>query len=62
MRSNTDPGVFVSGVFQLRDELRDLSKVVSNERLTNVILDALPEEQYSTNKLKSIRDPDLGLE
>ena len=62
MRSDIDPDVFLSEVFQLRDELSDLGKVVSNERLATIILDALPEEMYTTIKLQSIRDPDLGLE
>ena len=62
MKSDIDPDVFLSEVFQLRDELSDLGKVVSNERLATIILDALPEEMYTTIKLQSIRDPDLGLE
>ena len=45
--------------FQLRDELRDLGEVVSNEHLTIIILDALPEERYSKVKLQSIKDPRL---
>ena len=48
MRSDIDPDVFLSDVFQLRDELNDLSKIVFDGRLTTIILDALPEEMYST--------------
>ena len=44
MRSEVDPDVFLSEVLQLRDEFSDLGKVVSNKRLTTIILDALPEE------------------
>ena len=61
MRSNIDPDVFLSEVFQLRDELGGLGKVVFNKRLTTIILDALPEERYSTIKVQSTRDPDFEL-
>ena len=44
MMSGINPDVFLSEVVQLRDELNDLGEVVSNERLTTVILDALPEK------------------
>ena len=59
MRSNIDHDVFLSGGFQLRDELSDLGEVVSNERFTTIILDALPEERYSKLKAQSIKDPRL---
>ena len=62
IRSDIDPDVFSFEVFQLLDDINDLGEVVSNERLTTIILDALPEERYSTFKVQSIRDPDLGLE
>ena len=62
MRSHIDSDVFLSEVFQLREELGDLSEVISNERLTTIILDALPEERYSTVEVQLIRDPDVGLE
>ena len=62
MRSDIDANVFLSEVFQLRDELDDLGETVTDERLITIILDALPEETYSTVKMLSVRDPDLGLE
>ena len=62
MRSNTDPDVFPSKVFQQRDELSGLGEVVSNERLTTIILDVLSKERYSTMKMQSTRHPDLGIE
>ena len=52
MRSDTDPDVFLSEVFQFRDELNDLGEAVTDERLTKI---------YSTVKKQSIRDPVLGL-
>ena len=33
---------------QRRDELSDLDEAVSNERLTTIIIHALPVEKYST--------------
>ena len=45
MRSDIDSDVFL--LFQLREELSGLSEVVSDEGLTTVILDVLPEEMYS---------------
>ena len=62
MRPGIDPDVFLSGSLQLRDELDDLGETVTDERLTTMILDALPEEMYSTVRMESVRDPDLGLE
>ena len=62
MRADTDPGVFLSEVFQLRDELSALGEVASIERLTTIILDALPTEKCSTIKIQVIRGPDIGLE
>ena len=58
MRSDVDPDVFLSEVFHLCDKLDDLVETVTNERLTTIILDALPEEMYSTVKTQSVRDPD----
>ena len=61
MRSDIDQDVFLSKVFQLRDELSDLGEAISDEPLTTIILDALPEELYSTVTLQSMRNPELGL-
>ena len=55
MRSDIDSDMFISEAFQPRDELSDLGEVVSNERLTTTILDALPEKRYSKIKGQSIR-------
>ena len=54
--------MFLSEVFQLRDELNGFGKTATNERLTTIILGALSEEMYSTVKMQSMRGPDLGLE
>ena len=62
MKPDTDPDVFLSEINHIRDELGVLDKTVSTERLTTIILDALPAEMYSTVKLEAIRDPDLSLE
>ena len=58
MRPDIDSDVFLSEVFQLCDELNDLSEALTYERLTTIILDTLPEDMYSTVKMQSIRDPD----
>ena len=42
-------------------KLTELREVVSLERLTTVILDALSSEKYSVIKQQAIRDPDLSL-
>ena len=62
MKPDTDPDVFLSGINQIRDDLRVLDETVSTERLTTIILDALPAGMYSTVKLEARRDPDLSLE
>ena len=43
MGSEIDPEVFLSEVFQLRDELNDLGEVVTDECLTFILLDAFQE-------------------
>ena len=53
--------MFLSKFYQLRDKLSDLSEAVSKERLTAIILDALPEEKYFTIKVQSVGDSNLGL-
>ena len=50
MRFDIDPDVFFSEVLQLRDEFSDLGETVSDERLTTIILDALPKDMYSQIK------------
>ena len=62
IKPDTDPDVFLSEINQIRDELDVLGETVSTERLTTIILDALPAEMYSTVKLEAIRDPDLSVE
>ena len=62
MRSDVDPKLFLSKVFQLRYELDGLGETATDERLTTIILDALPEEMDSTVRTQSVKDPDLGLE
>ena len=62
MKPDIDPDVFLSEVFQVCDELDDLGETVTDERLTTIILDALPEDMHSTVKMQSVRVLDLGLE
>ena len=44
MKTDTDPGVFLSKINQLHDELSDLDEVIPAERLTATIIDALLAE------------------
>ena len=48
IKSDTDADVFLSEIYQIRDELSVLDKTVSTERLTAIALDALPAEMYPT--------------
>ena len=41
MRIDNDNDVFMSEVYQLRDDFRDLGEVVPTKRLTTIILNAL---------------------
>ena len=61
VRADTNAGVFLSELYQLRVELRVLDEDVSAERLTTIILDAIPAEKYLTIKNQAIRDPHLSL-
>ena len=62
MKPDTDPDVFLSEINQICNELSALDETISTERLTTIILDALPVNMYSTVKLEAVRDPDLSLE
>ncbi|CAN0450095.1 unnamed protein product [Ascophyllum nodosum] len=62
MKPDTDPVVFLSDINQICNELGALDETISTERMTTIILDALPGDMYSTVKLEAIRDPDLSLE
>ena len=57
MKDGTNPDAFLSLVYQLRNELSDLDEVVSGERLTVIILDALPVEKYSIIVIRAIKYP-----
>ena len=62
MKPDSDSDILMSEINQIRDELGVFDETVSTERLTTIILDALPAEMYSTVKLEAVRDPDLSLE
>ena len=64
VKADTNPDAFLSGMYkyQLRDKPSGLDKVVSPERSTTLILDALPAEKHSTTEIQTIRYPDLSLE
>ena len=54
MRVDIHPDVFISEVYKLRDKLSDFDEVVSTERLTTIILDALPAEKYLAIKNQAL--------
>ena len=62
MTADNDLDVFPTEAYQLRDELSDLDEVTSTQRLTTIILGALPAEKSTAIKFQVIRDPDLSLE
>ena len=62
MTADNDLDVFLTEAYQLRDELSDLDEVTSTQRLTTIILGALPAEKSTAIKFQVIRDPDLSLE
>ena len=62
MKPDTDPDDFPSETNQIRDELGALNETISTERLTTIILDALPADMYSAVKIEAILEPDLSLE
>ena len=64
MRPDIDPDMFFSEAVQLPDELNHLGDAVTDERFTlqGINIDALPGDMYSTVKMQSTTDPDLGLE
>ena len=64
MRSDIDPDVFLSEVFQLRDELNDLGETITDEPLTTTVSSYMRSQKRYTPQLKcrQLRDPDLGLE
>ncbi|CAM9796794.1 unnamed protein product, partial [Sphacelaria rigidula] len=60
MAPDQDPDVFFSTVFQLRDELRCVGEVVSEERLTDIIIEGISDE-YDLIKYNAERDLDLSI-
>ena len=60
MRAVADPNVFRSEVYQLRNKLSGLNEVVSTERLTIVLFNALPAEKYSARKIQGITPVFMG--
>lgn len=44
-----DPDVFLAGIYQLRDELTDMREIVSEERITDTVVEGLTKRlQRST--------------
>ena len=62
MKADIDSEVFLPGIYQQRNELSDLDKVASTERLSIIIVDALVPEKMTTIKIQASRYPDFSLE
>ena len=52
MKTGSDLNVLVSKMYQLREEMSGFDKVVSNERLTSVVLDVLLAEIFRQYKFR----------
>ena len=46
MKPDTDPDVFLSEINQICNKLGALDEAISTERLTTIILDALPADMH----------------
>ena len=55
---NNSDALFVA-VHQLSDELSDLGELVSTERVTTIVFNALPVKKYATMKYQATKD--LGI-
>ncbi|CAM9463687.1 unnamed protein product, partial [Sphacelaria rigidula] len=60
MSPGQDPDVFLARLFQLRDELVHIGESISDERLTDKIVEGLTSE-YRQVKYNAGRDPDLSI-
>ncbi|CAM9980923.1 unnamed protein product, partial [Sphacelaria rigidula] len=60
MSQGEDPDVFLSNIYQIKDELNNMNESVSDERLTDIIIEGLADD-YSQIKYDAERDPDLSL-
>ncbi|CAN0054089.1 unnamed protein product, partial [Sphacelaria rigidula] len=58
--TRTRPGCFLAKVFQLRDELVRIGEPISDDRLTDIIVEGLTSE-YDQVKYSAERDPGLSI-
>ena len=61
MSTGQDPDTFLSRVYQLRDELENAGETVSEERMTDIVLEGLTSD-YDLIKYNAERDPDLSIQ
>ena len=61
MSPGQDPDTFLSRVYQLRDELENAGETVSEERMTDIVLEGLTSD-YDLIKYNAERDPDLSIQ
>ncbi|CAM9895274.1 unnamed protein product, partial [Sphacelaria rigidula] len=61
MSPGQDLDTFLSKVYQLRDELDNVGEAISEERLTDIVIEGLTSE-YDLIKCNAERDPDLSIQ
>ncbi|CAN0074651.1 unnamed protein product, partial [Sphacelaria rigidula] len=61
MSPGQDPDTFLIKVYQLRDELDNVGEVISEEGLTDIVIEGLASE-YDLIKYSAERDPDLSIQ
>ena len=61
MSPGQDPDTFLSRVYQLRDELENAGETVSEERLTDIVLEGLTSD-YAMIKYNAECDPDISIQ
>ena len=57
MKDDSNPDVFMSEIYQLRDKPSDFDEVATAKRITAIILDALSANKYFTIKIQATRNP-----
>ncbi|CAM9355662.1 unnamed protein product, partial [Sphacelaria rigidula] len=60
MSPGQDPDVFLTKIYELRDQLVYMGEPISDDRLTDIVVEGLTDE-YDRIKYDAERDPDFGI-
>ncbi|CAM9523918.1 unnamed protein product, partial [Sphacelaria rigidula] len=60
MSPGQDPDVFLTKIYELRDQLVYMGEPISDERLTDIVVEGLTDE-YDRIKYDAERDPDFSI-